>query len=319
MSHIRVPKKQEFMKSFTRFEPTVLDHSAMIVAERCFREYFYRVVLGRVPRESFQYFGFGTCYHKFRELLELEYMKNPTKDEAKLQEMFNIALNGTLELWTKKKITDPVVGSRWDFLTRARLIESCIKAYKHWVNEKQKGNIIVIAVEQNFIVPMADGEYTGGKADQIVMWNGKPWGRDFKTTSKEKHYYERNTDPNDQMSRYTFGLEKLSGQPVNGVIMEVLYNAKSTKSSQKGPEIWTFLASRSTDQIKQWEKDQVTMNKVLELLREEDSWPMSETNCSFCKYHSVCTKATERAQMAKLEAEFNIEPWNFMERVDDEL
>lgn len=326
MSHIRVPVKQEFMKSFDRYEPTVLDHSAMIVAERCFRRYFYRVVLGRVPRESFPYFGFGSSYHKFREVLELEFMGAPKSEQLAPDSqllMFQTALNFTQGYWAKKKLTDPPVGSKWDFLTRARLVESCALAFKHWQREKEKGQVKVLAVEQNFIVPLGDGEYTGGKADQIVLWNGKPWGRDFKTTSKMKQYYERSLDPNDQFTRYTYGIEQLSGQPVNGIMIEVLYNAKSTggkskNPTKKGPEIWSFLATRSSDQVKAWRVDQVTMNKVLNVVRAEDVWPMNEADCSFCPYHSVCCKATERAQMAKLEAEFIIEPWNFMERVDDE-
>ena len=321
METVRVPVKQEFMRSFQRYEPTVLDHSAIILAKNCFRRYFYRIVLGRVPRESFPFFTFGSCYHKFREVLELAYLDAPKSEQDAPDSqlvMFQKAINAAMELWAKKRATDPPVGSKWDFLTKARLIESCAVAFKHWQGEKRKKQIVVLAVEQNFILPFPDGEYTGGKADQIVLWNGKPWGRDFKTTSKEKKYYERTVDPNDQFTRYTWGVEKLSGQPVSGIIVEALYNAKSVKAGQKGPEIWTLLATRSLDQVQQWERESVTFNKILNVIRNDDQWPMEESNCSFCPYHSVCSRPTERAQMAKLESEFNVEPWNFLERMDDE-
>lgn len=320
MSRIREPIKQEFMGKFKRYEPVALDHSSMIVAKRCIREYFYRVVLGRVPREQFPFFVFGSCYHKFREVLERQYIDAPKSEQDSPDSqltMFQNAFNAAMGLWVKKRATDPVVGSQFDFLTKARLAESCAVAFKHWQKEKRDKQIVVLAVEQNFTLQLSDGEWTGGKADQIVLWAGKPWGRDWKTSSKEKKFWERIVDPNDQFTRYTWGIEKLSGRPVSGIIIEGLYNAKSTKKEQKGPAIWSLLATRSTEQLKQWEKEQVFFNRVLDMVRREDIWPMQEHNCAFCKYHSVCIKPTERAQMAKLEAEFNIEPWDFLERADD--
>ena len=323
---IRVHTNVRFMKKFKRYEPMVMDHSAIIQAKMCKRKYFYRIVLGFASRERPQYFGFGSCYHKFREILEKQWMAdvrphNQKVDDEKFQnEICLIAVNAARKLWKDLKMRDPVVGDKWDFQTEARLVASCMTAFKFWQKEKRQNRIEVIAVEQNFIVRLPDGEYVGGKADQIIRWNQKTWGRDWKTSSKEQNaYYTRTLDPNDQFTRYTYGEQQLCGEPVQGQLVEVLYNAKGTKTQPvKGPEIHQHMASRSQSQLAQWEHEQVVYNKMLALLREEDTWPMEERSCTYCEYHSVCKASSESSQMAKLEAEFTVQPWNFLNReVDD--
>lgn len=325
-AEVRVPPVIKFMKKFRRYEPTVLDHSAVIQAKTCKRKYFYRIVLGFTDRNRPQYFGFGSCYHKFREILEREWMNDKRAHAEKVadqQFQMNCFATGVLaarNLWKQLKMRDPVVGDKWEFQTEARMVESCASAFKAWQREKTQNRIEVLAVEQNFTVPLPDGEWIGGKADQIIRWNSKVWGRDFKTSSKTQDaYYTRTLDPNDQFTRYTYGEQQLCGEPVQGQLVEVLFNAKGTKSEpKKGPSIHAHIASRSQSQLAQWESEQVTYNKVLTVLRNEDSWPMEEKHCPFCEYHSVCKAPSENAQMAKLESEFIIQPWNFLNReVDD--
>jgi hypothetical protein len=325
-AEIREYPNPTFMKKFKRYEPMVMDHSAIIVAKTCTRKYFYRIVLGFAPRARPQYFGFGSCYHKFREILERKWMDDPRPHPVKVidqefqMKCFAEAVSATRNLWKVLGMKDPIVGDKWDFMTEARLVESCAVAFKHWQKEKIQNRIEVIAIEQNFIVPLPDGSYRGGKKDQITRWNQKVWVRDWKTSSKEQNaYYTRTLDPNDQFMGYAYGAQHLCGEPVQGVLVEVLYNAKGTKSDpKKGPEIHQHISSRSQGQMQQWEKEQVTFNKQLNVAREDDVWPMEERSCPFCEYHSVCTRASESAQMAKLEAEFVVQPWNFLSReVDD--
>lgn len=314
-------------KRFQRFEPVVQDHSAIIQAKKCFRAYFFRIVLGFVPKVTPQYFGFGSCYHKFREVLEKGYqaadpLLRDTDKELQMG-LFAAAIDATRVLWKHKKMQDPQPDDKWSFLTFARLMESCAVAFKHWQQEKSQGRIKVLATEQNFVIPLPDGTRVAGKADQMVMWNGKPWGRDFKTSSKEQdnQYYKRTLDPNDQFTRYTWaesilsGDDQLTGQ-VQGQLVEVLYNAKSTKKEQKGPSIHVHMATRSPTQLQSWVEQQVFYNKILKLMRDEDMYPMEEASCSFCIFHSVCIKASENAMAAKLEAEFKIEPWDCVNRPD---
>lgn len=328
---------RQFMGKLQRYEPVVQDHSAVSVAHRCKRKYFLRVVLGFVERSSPQYFGFGSCYHKFREVLEKQWLgitpyTAPSPQERIQPEWqtaaFGVALQAAMDLWKKKKMKDPPPDDKWGFMTQARMIESCAVAFKHWQREKDQGRIEVLACEQNFIVPLPDGTKVAGKADQIIRWNGKLWGRDFKTSSKEQNaYYARTLDPNDQFTRYTWAESELSGvrfngdgtitgTPVQGQLVEVLFNAKPTKKEQKGPSVHAHIASRSPTQLVAWVKEQVFYSKLLELLRENDNYPMEPAACSFCEFHSVCKTSGERAMMAKLEAEFRVEPWDCVNRVD---
>lgn len=322
---VRIAPKIDFMKRMQRFEPEVLDSTAIVTAKQCKRLYFYRIVLGRVPKVEAQYFGFGSCYHKFREVLEKLYLAAPEiekKSKEARDAMCLKAINASVDLWRKKKLLDPPPTDKWSFLTQARLLKSCAAAYKHWCKEKDDGRIEVLAVEQNFIVTFPDGQQTSGKADQIVRWNGKVWGRDFKTSSKNQDaYYERTLDPNDQFTRYTFAESELCGEQIQGQMIEVLFNAKSTKTEEKGPSIHAHLATRSWQQIQQWVKEQQFYHdKILGSMREADIYPMEESgNCTFCIFHSVCKSPSEASQMARLEADFKVEPWDPTQRalVDD--
>ena len=291
MEIIPHPNK-EFMKKYERHEPLIKDHTAMIAFKACKRKFFYQIVLGKVPKEDAIYFAWGQAYHKFREVLEL------TEDQTK-------ATIAGLEIWLAKQGADPPVGHKFAFLTRARLVKSFIKAFEWWEKEKKEKRIEVVAVEQSFNIQLPDGTFTGGRADQIVRLNGKLWGRDFKTSSKEGKFYSRTLDPNDQFTRYTYSESKLSGERVHGQLIEVLYN-----SAKAGPEITAYIAARSQYQLDQWEKDNMMENKLLDLCRENDIWPMEEVGCSFCPYHSVCKMPTEGAMMAKLDQEYMTRPWD---------
>lgn len=310
---VEVPKKKEFMAKFDRFEPAIRDHSALITAKTCLRKYFYQYVLARNSKESSLYLAWGSAYHKFREKLEIEYgfgLNVPkTFDKEKAVTAFQVAQKAGMDVWRTHGSTPPV-GSKLDFMTPERLLKSFTVAFQHWVKEKQLGRIEVIAVEQPFNIAYANGKRTSGRADQIVRWNGKVYGRDFKTTTKDLKFYERTLEPNDQFTRYTWAEGKLVGETVFGMFVEVLFNSRPTKSDQKGPTITSFVTQRTQQQLDQWEKEQMHWEKILDLCRDEDIYPMQEVSCQFCPYHSVCTQASEGAMMAQLEMHYVVRPWN---------
>jgi len=306
-----VPKK--FMAKYNRYEPVIKDSTQMMTAKTCFRRYFYQIVLGRVSKESAIYFAWGSAYHKFREVLEMTYGVGeacpPVFSAERAMEAFTAAVNAGMTYWRKYGADQPV-GSRFEFMTAGRLLASFQTAYEHWQREKMQGRIKVLAVEQVFNVALPNGDRTSGRADQIVRWNERLWGRDFKTTSKDEKYYNRTIEPNDQFTRYTYAESELTGEPIQGQMIEVLYNAKSTKTTQKGPNIFTLLASRTQWQVEEWTKDEEIWRWMLTKCREEDRYPMNESSCAFCEYHSVCTKPSEAAMMAQLESYFVVRPWD---------
>lgn len=310
-----VPKR--FMKEFDRYEPVIKDHTAMITAKTCLRMFFYRIVLGFTSKESSHIFAWGNSYHKFREVLEKNYgygdAAPPTFNESKAQEAFTVAATEAVGYW-KKYGKDQEIGSKFEFMTTERMLRTCVEAYKHWSQEKKQGAIKVIAVEQPFNIQLSDGTYRGGRADQIVRWMGKLWGRDFKTTSKDSYFFERQLDPNEQFTGYTFAEQALcGGEQVQGQLVEVMYNGKGTKKepSKGGPTIYTFTASRTPYQLKEWEQDHIFYTQILKRAREEDRYPMQEVACSFCPYHSVCKQPNESAMAYQLKTQYVLEPWDY--------
>ena len=295
------PKPPIFMPRMQRCEPSIIDSSAIQCFKRCHRQYFYRYVLGRKIKHEPEFFRFGRAYHRFREVLERT---------NKLQE----AIVETQNLF-RKRGGDPVIGSRWDFLTELRLLQSCKVAFLAWEKEKRLKVFEVIAIEQPFNVELSDGSRTSGRFDQVVKWNGKVWGRDFKTSSKMGKFYERSLEPNDQFSRYTFAGSKLHGVQIQGQIIEVLYNTK-----KDGPSIHQFLATRTATQLEVWERDQRHYNMELNTCREVDNWPMNENACFNCEYHVICKSPTENIMQDRLSNDYDFSPWdNTKVDQDDEV
>lgn len=315
-----IPPKKEFLAKFDRFEPIIQDHSAIIQAKDCFRKYFLGIVLGFKPKQDEHHLNWGSCYHKFREALTERWIEAGCPlDPTECQKAFQLALQDALDLWRRLKMRDPSDGHKFVFQTQGRFIESAAVTYKHWLRERQMGEIEVLESERNFILQLAPNIWIGGKADEIVRWRGKIWGRDFKTSSKEQNkWFTRMLDPNDQFTRYIFAESKLAGLPegeyIDGLIVEVLYNAKSTKDKKKGPEIHTHLATRSQWQIERWRKEQIFYSKMLDVCRENDVYPMEESHCNYCIFHSVCKKGSEGGMAAKLQAEFTQRPWDCTDR-----
>lgn len=313
-----VPKK--FLPMFERHEPVIQDHSATIKFKECPRKYFYEYVLAMKDLEVPVHLNFGTCYHKFRELLELDYFSKSDKTSAAQLESLQVAIAGTMKLWDKIQGSDPMIGTKWDFMSKNRLLESCLFAFKHWQNEKRQRAIEVIATEQavNVTIAYLSGRVitVGGRADQIVRWNGQLWGRDFKTTSKKLDYYDRRNDPNDQFIRYTFMEGELNGERLHGQMIEVLYNGKVPKTERaktpSGPIIQLFPVSFSPSQVNRWKEEQEYWDECMKMARENDMYPMSYVNqaCSWCQFRSVCTSTSELGMESKLKQNFKQAPWD---------
>lgn len=290
---VLTPITKRFMTKYERHEPKVRDNTSIITAKTCLRKYFLQIVLGFRPKVTPQYFAFGSAYHKFREVLE--------KTSSKLD-----GLKAAGNYWEKNG-KEPTVGTPYDFLTGKRLLASCMVAFEHWEKERAGGQIKVIASEQFFQVVLSDGvTCIGGRADQILRWNGKLWGRDFKTSSKMGQYYQRTLEPNNQFTLYTLAEGKLVGERCVGQLVEVMYNTKN-----EGPKVIPFMSTRTEDQLARWESELIFFERILTLCRENDVYPMEEAHCPFCPFHSVCKSPTEGAMMAQLEANFTQVPWNY--------
>lgn len=317
---LKIPPKVEFFPKCERVEPLILDSSAYLDFKKCARLFFYKIVLGYRPKNSGIQFDWGTAYHKFREVLDIEYKKAREGPQGKNNEYcvsapFHPAYTAAITLWLKLQPKDPNPDEYFGFMTRSRLHESLMFAYKHWIREKQLARIEVLATEQLFNVVVSGKVRRSGKCDQLILRDGIPWARDFKTTTKDLEQYQRTVEPNDQFTGYQVASGELSGQFVKGVVVEVLYNRKEHKTnrgkSPTGPLIVEFTSERSQEQLDQWKKEQVVVEQMIQICRDNDVWPQMDNpfiNCPNCPYHRPCTMSNNDAAEYNLRNYYDFNP-----------
>jgi hypothetical protein len=291
---------RKLLPVFDRFEPTTKDSTAVKTFKECPRKYFYRMVLGRQKPEGewASVFGWGSGLHKALE---------------------HIYQSGDLATATIEalKFWKPPTKDKFDFQTKERFLENIAALVNMWQEEKKSGNIEVLGIEQPFNIIFPDGEVIGGRFDQIIKWNGRVWIRDWKTTSKMIQYWKKGLDPNDQAIRYIYAASCLvhgqdeNGYPnkvIDGVLFVAIQNMKSVKAKLERVPI-----SKNITQIKKWVDDQKHVHVMMNYCRENDVWPMHETNCGFCDYQMVCTQPSESAMEFTLKTQYVLSPWKHEE------
>jgi RecB family exonuclease len=301
MDYAPIPLKRR-NKTLERFEPLIADHTSTDVFKECPKKYFFKIVLGYRSAGGEIFFAWGGAYHKFREILD---------------KSGNIATatEAGRALWKEKQGKDPEVGSKHDFLTEARLIKTFLAAYKHWEQEKKQGIYEILDVELPFNVELPDGSRSSGRIDAILRWRGRVWVRDYKTSSQEGEFFERSLEPNDQFTRYIFAAQQLCGEPVQGALIEVMFNKRDHKTdrgkSDVGPTIKPYMTARTNEQVMNWAEDTMHWNRMITHCRETDTWPMNETSCRYCEFHQVCKLPTEPAQEYALKSsDYVHSPWD---------
>ena len=282
-----------------------MDSTASKLMKECLRKYFYRIVLGRTPPVNIDppWFPWGTAIHKFQEIMETEGLAKALVYAA----TFKPAISEEFK--------------KYSFLDKTRFIKTVNLIVQENVREKSQGALKVIATEQPFNVQLPDGSFIGGRFDQVIDWRGKIWIRDFKTTSKQKSYFQRSMDPNDQAMRYLYAATMMhlgpeafeKGRLIDGVIFQAYYNAATV-----GPETYPILYTKNNTQVKAWLRDQMFLNARLKESREQDVWPMSECrSCTFCEYAQVCKMPSEAGMVQILKNNYQFKPWDFT-NVDQE-
>lgn len=310
MNQFKEHKNITFLKDLPRCEPIMIDSSALNEYKTCPRKYFYRMVLGFADRESPPYFAFGSALHL---CVELWFKNIDLPVDARNKLAFKAAMD-----YHNKNISPLMIqpGAKYDFLSLQRLILSCKLLIDFFVEEQKLGKVEVIASEQIINTVLPDGNTIGGRSDQIVRWNGRLVGRDFKTTSQKLKYFERSLEPNDQFSRYTYIQGKNHGEVVLGQFVLVIANNKTdigdgSNKPNPGPYLKQFLTTRSAWQLEMWEKEQIEYHKSLERCRETDVWPMNEKSCYRCPFRKTCCSASEEGIKSSLQTEFIRKPWDF--------
>lgn len=314
---------RRFLPILERYEPIILDSSAITTYKTCSRLFFYQYVLAKVSKDSKPYIRFGSAYHKFREILSKRYktwrIENPTLDIDSFPDGFLLeATKAALDLFTKEG-GDPNPQDRHAHLTKGRLFASIKIAYEYWKDEKRKGQVIVIGVEDSINFQYANGNRKCGRVDESIEWNGKLWIRDFKCSGKDPKYYPKSLKIKDQAYTYLTGAASLSGRKVEGIIYEQMYNDKPTKTTQKGPSIHPHIIQFTPAQLKNWDYEQQLIHEQINRSRELDIYPMCENDlrCVWCDYYEVCDAMNENQMIAILNNKFKHKIWDNMNPNDE--
>lgn len=325
-THIIPKERRRFLPMLERYEPVVLDSSAITAFKKCRRLFFFEYVISKKLKDEMPYLYFGGAYHKFREYLEIgwkHYIKDlgvHTLSRVALVDGFpNAYLLEAIKqarALFKKSGGDPTPGSsKWDFMTDARLIHTCTVAFAYWKAEKIAGNIEVIEVEIPINFLYANGNRKCGRMDQLIKWQGKLWVRDFKCSGKNPAWYPKQLQIKDQAYTYITGATIASGQRIEGIIYEQMYNEKDTKKDgQRGPSIHSHMIQYTPKQLANWNLEQELIHKQIDMCREMDMYPMSENDmaCQWCNYNEVCQGMNENMMMSTLTNKFKTRIWDNM-------
>ena len=288
--------------------PEAYDNSLISSHGRCPRMSFYKSWLGRAPTWKNYALKWGGAYHLFREALEGMYM---ARGEVVHPYDYAEAISLALESWGDP----PPVGHKRDWMTNERFIKTLELSYTRWEMEKRSGKRRVLMSEQPFTLELPSGKVFGGIIDQVVEWRGKLWIRDFKTTSRMGYSYAQGFDPSHQMSGYVHAAQRLSGRPVEGVIIETVYNNKS-----KGPEIYEHLSTRSEGNLEMWQASIESEIRNINRHEEEGFFPMRTEACNDyggCFFREACQKEYWTSTESWLLDNTTEDRWDFLNRGGD--
>lgn len=139
-----------------------------------------------------------------------------------------------------------------------------------------------------------------GRIDLMTMKDGGVYVVDHKTSSIDSGSYWADFDLSSQMVGYKWAGEKLTGRYIAGVIINVLFIRKPTRTG-KGS---TFERRRFTyrqDQIDEWTHDMMdAVNQIVTNL-SNGFWrkhtPVCVGKYSVCPFNPVCTKPVTQREM----------------------
>lgn len=318
--------KRRWLPLLPRYEPIILDSSAIGTEKKCQRAFFWQYVLAKVPKDEKVNLVFGSAYHKFREGLSKAYRSwraiSPSNDYRNFPDSYLLAsIKGARECFNRGGGAPPK-GARYDWLNESRLIESCSVAYNFWLNERKAGSIEVLESEFPFNFEYASGNRTSIKVDELVSDNGRYRARDFKASVVNPQYYVKQLEPRDQAYRYILGLRRATGKRIDSIMFEQLYNDAPTKANPAGKcEIHTHIIGVTESQLEAWEYNQQKVHDDINRARELDIYPMVDDGyiCTKgfggapCAYLPLCLANNDNHVYSLLESNYKTHIWDNME------
>lgn len=283
--------------------PTAYDNSMLDAFKQCPRFAWYKYWLHRSPIEKSWPITFGVAYHRYREVLDLARIQGQEASEP----LHALALAEAHKIFGKE---DPPLGHKHEFQTKQRLDVTCEQGFSYWAQEPDQG-YEVLEAEQSFQVALPEsGSLYGGRIDWFGKWNGRLWLKDYKTTSRMGKTYAHQFEPRAQFSGYVWGVQQLSGQMIQGVIVETVYNTKNI-----GPKHESFLSTRTPFALEEWLDDTEAAIADVKRCEEAEYFPKRTTACmnyGGCYFRNCCTLSNWNSREQWLENHTEHRVWDFM-------
>lgn len=159
--------------------------------------------------------------------------------------------------------------------------------------------------------PLEPIEY-GGIFDGLVEFGGQIYVFEHKTASQMGAGYFNQFKPNNQITGYVWAGSQLSGQRVNGAMINAigLYKASPTKFERS-------ITSRSPAEIAEWMNYLWHEACAIDKHKRDGVWPFRTSSCTLygrCEYHSVHTLSSELERERMLEQDYKQEHWDYEQR-----
>lgn len=272
---------------------TDFDYTMLSTFMSCQRRYNFRMNKGLVGKASMPAPEFGKAMHKALD----QWYK--TKD-----------VNDAIEVFKANFTEDPDDDKR-----TYKMASWILRNY----DEKYKDQPFkVLATEQEFTLPLPNGNNLIGRIDKIIEWDGQVWGMDHKTTSQLGDTYMRFHTPNLQFSGYSWAITKLGFPECRGILVDALLVAKGLlegKSKTLVPLRRDFAYRNAADIEEYLETVSCIQNRIHLNEIEDDpafSWTPNWDACTDygeCPYRKICKEPAEFRQRI-IDSEFKVEPWD---------
>ncbi len=267
---------------------------------RCNRLYYYRHRRGWVPTKIAMPLVFGSCWHAGQDILWKAVKKGHDDDVV-----VSLAMDAFFELWSEKynlpgfhDMTDDevaTVGIR-NLDTATGMYEGYVKARRSLIESME-----LLHVERPFAVPLWPDDASTmyiGRLDKEVLWNGRVWAVEHKTTTEYKKdgYFKASFidgfNPNRQIDGYLHALHMEHGDKAKGVLIDA---ALVHKTVHEGFRLIPIEKTVEASDEWLWETQEEISNVKQNRLREEalegsnlPFMPAYPKNTQYCSHYSGC-------------------------------
>lgn len=267
---------------------------------------------------------FLTCQRKY----DFRHNRGLVGWEAMVAPDFGKAMHAALDVWYKHFSKKAVVADALDeVLTvfQANFQESPEddkRTYKmaDWILRNYTEKYVdqpfkVLATEQEFTLPLPNGNKLIGRIDKVIEWDGAIWGMDHKTTSMLGDSYMKMHTPNMQFSGYTWAIQQLGFPKCQGILVDAILVAKGLLEGKSGKSLVALrrdFAYRSTADVNEYLKVAQDIQVDIQLCTDAAIWTPNWDACTDygeCPYRRVCKEPVEFRE-AIIQSAFKVEPWD---------